>query len=114
MNPPMKPSETGITGSRRATSSKSTFSPAPLRSIAERTQNVFHFGDVVLIELGHATFPPRLEVVAQEQNPDGFLAHARHQSSFDSFLGPPAALSSAPNTRADAANHSNNALLLLL
>src|ERR1039458_9281809 len=35
----------------------------------------------------HIFFPPRLEVVVEEQNPNGFPSHAGNQSSFHRFLG---------------------------
>src|ERR1700689_592710 len=35
----------------------------------------------------HIFFPPRLEVVVEEQNADGFPAHTWHQSPFDGFFG---------------------------
>src|ERR1039457_3317461 len=35
----------------------------------------------------HIFFPPRLEVVVEEQNPDGFPSHAWDQSALHRFLG---------------------------
>src|SRR5579863_947170 len=57
-------------------------------------------------------FPPRLEVLVKEQNPNGFSSHPRDQSPFDSFLyhqtdGP----ASAAFGRI-AAHHSDDPLFL--
>ena len=42
-----------------------------------RLQHVFHLGDVLIIQSAtqHISFPPRLEIVVEEQNPDGFSSH---------------------------------------
>jgi hypothetical protein len=52
-------------------------------------ENILPFVEVVLLPFRHAPhfFPPRLEVVVQEQKADGFSPHLRDQWAFDGFLG---------------------------
>jgi hypothetical protein len=50
--------------------------------------------------------------VAEEQNADGFPAHARYQSPFDSFLGYQSHRPACKALRRVAADHGNDALLL--
>src|ERR1700730_1401500 len=62
----------------------------------------------------HIFFPPRLEVVVNEQYPDGFPSHARNQSSFHGFLGyQPHGPAGAALGRVTA-NHGDNALPLAI
>src|SRR3979409_206985 len=60
----------------------------------------------------HIFFPPRLEVVVEEQHPDGFPSYARNQSSFHGFLGYQSHGPASAALRRITANHGNNALPL--
>src|ERR1017187_2142793 len=60
----------------------------------------------------HIFFPPRLQVVVEQENPNGFPSHLGDQFSFDDLLGhQPHRPSSAPSWWS-AANHGNDPLLL--
>src|ERR1035437_7363249 len=60
----------------------------------------------------HIFFPPRLQVVVEQENPNGFPSHLGDQFSFDDLLGhQPHRPSSAPSGWS-AANHGNDQLLL--
>src|ERR1017187_1448294 len=60
----------------------------------------------------HIFFPPRLQVVVEQENPNGFPSHLGDQFSFDDLLGhQPHRPSSAPSGWS-AANHGNDPLLL--
>src|SRR5260370_13777918 len=59
----------------------------------------------------HVFFPPRLEVVVEEQNSDGFPSHARNQFSLHGFLyHQPHGPASAARWRATT-DHGADALL---
>src|SRR5688572_12617653 len=60
----------------------------------------------------HIFFPPRLEVVAFEQDPDCLSAHAGNQFALDRFLGDQAHRPASPAFRRLAAHHGDDALLL--
>jgi hypothetical protein len=51
-------------------------------------QHVFDPGDIVVIEIGHYPhfFPPRFQIVAQREKPDGFPSNAGNQFAFDGFF----------------------------
>src|SRR5580698_4594353 len=57
-------------------------------------------------------FPPRLQLVALEQNPDCLAAHLRHQFALDGFFHNQAYRPTCPPFRCLTANHGNDALLL--
>lgn len=60
----------------------------------------------------HIFFPPRLEVVAEQQNTDGFSAHAWNQFAFHGFFShQPDGPAGVPFGRV-AANHGDNSLFL--
>jgi hypothetical protein len=61
----------------------------------------------------HIFFPPRLQVVAFQQHPDGLSPNARHQLAFDRLFGQQAHSPTRPSCRRLAARHGNNALPLL-
>src|ERR1700721_870286 len=60
----------------------------------------------------HIFFPPRLQLVALEQNPDCLAAHPGHQFALDSFFHNQAPRPTGPPCRCLTANHGNDALLL--
>jgi len=60
----------------------------------------------------HIFFPPRFEVVVEEQNPDSFPSHARNQFALDRFLGHQSHGPTGPAFGRVAAYHCDNALLL--
>jgi hypothetical protein len=60
----------------------------------------------------HIFFPPRLQLVALQQNPDCFSAHLGNQLAFDCFFGDQADGPTGAAFRRFAADHGNDALLL--
>src|SRR5260370_10168155 len=60
----------------------------------------------------HIFFPPRLQVVAGQQNPDGLAPHSRNQFSFHSFLGDQPYGPPRLSLRRLTTNHRDDALLL--
>src|SRR5580692_12381210 len=62
----------------------------------------------------HIFFPPRLEVVDEEQNTDGFAAHARYQSPFNGFFSHQPHRPTRKAFRWIAANHGDDPLLLAI
>src|SRR5947209_5391662 len=60
----------------------------------------------------HIFFPPRLEVVAEEKNTDGFSPHLWHQFAFDRFFGDQPHGPPRPAFRRIATDHGNNPLTL--
>ena len=62
----------------------------------------------------HIFFPPRLEVVAFQQHPDGLPAHVRNQFALDHLFGQQPHRPTSPPFRRRRADHGDNALLLLL
>src|SRR5215472_2742277 len=60
----------------------------------------------------HIFFPPRLEVVAEKENADGFPAHTRHQSPSDGFFGYQSHRPPGETLGWIAANHGDDALFL--
>jgi hypothetical protein len=60
----------------------------------------------------HIFFPPRLQLVALEQNPDCLSAYLRHQLALDGLFGDQADRPTGPTFRRRTANHGNDALLL--
>src|ERR1039457_5550949 len=62
----------------------------------------------------HIFFPPWLEVMAFQQNPDGLSAHARNKFALDNFLGQKPHRPAYPPLWRRRADHGDNALLLLL
>src|SRR5205823_14996540 len=62
----------------------------------------------------HIFFPPRLEVVVEEQNPDGLPSHAWDQSPFDGFLRHQAHGPAGAAFGRIAAHHGDDPLLLTL
>src|ERR1700684_3413916 len=60
----------------------------------------------------HIFFPPRLQLVALQQNPDCFSAHLGHQFTFDGFFYNQAPRPTRPPLRRLTANHGNDALFL--
>jgi len=60
----------------------------------------------------HIFFPPRLQLVALEQNPDCFSAHLGHQFALHGFFHNQAHRPTGPPCRCLTANHGNDALLL--
>src|SRR3954452_8415416 len=60
----------------------------------------------------HIFFPPRLQAVVEEQNPDGFSSHPWHQFPLDRFLRYQSHRPSGATCRRMAANHGDDALLL--
>src|ERR1700726_860629 len=61
----------------------------------------------------HIFFPPRPEVVVEEQNPDGFSSYVRHQFPLDGFFGHQTHRPAGVTLRRIAAYHGNNALFLV-
>src|ERR1700719_3220716 len=62
----------------------------------------------------HIFFPPRLEVVAFQQHPDGLPADVRNQFALDHFFGQQTHRPTRPPLRRRRADDRDNALLLLL
>src|SRR5580693_8938059 len=60
----------------------------------------------------HIFFPPRLQLVALQQNPDCLSAHLRDQFPFDRFLGYQPNRPARPALRRIATDHGDDALLL--
>jgi hypothetical protein len=60
----------------------------------------------------HIFFPPRLQLVALQQNPDCFSAHLGNQLSFDGLFGDQADGPTGAAFRRFAADHSDDTLLL--
>src|ERR1035437_1622683 len=60
----------------------------------------------------HIFFPPRLQLVALEQNPDCLAAHIGYQLAFDGLFGDQADRPTGPAFRRLTADHGNDALLL--
>jgi hypothetical protein len=60
----------------------------------------------------HIFFPPRFEIVVQEQDPNGFSSHAWNQSPLHGFFRHQAHGPSGATFGRIAANHSDNSLLL--
>ena len=60
----------------------------------------------------HIFFPPRLQLVALQQNPDCLSAHLGHQLAFDGLFGDQADRPAGPAFRRITADHGNDALLL--
>ena len=60
----------------------------------------------------HIFFPPRLQLVALEQNPDCLSAYLRHQLALDGLFGDQAERPTGPTFRRLTADHGNDALLL--
>src|SRR5450631_3520716 len=62
----------------------------------------------------HIFFPPWLEVMAFQQNPDGLSAHAGNKFALDDFFGQQPHRPARPPLWRRRADHGDNALLLLL
>src|SRR5450759_507121 len=60
----------------------------------------------------HIFFPPRLQLVAVQQNPDCLSAHLGHQFALDGLLYNQTHSPTSPPFRRLTANHGNNALFL--
>src|SRR5664279_2871665 len=60
----------------------------------------------------HIFFPPRLQLVALQQNPDCLSAHIGYQLALDGFFGDQADRPTGPTFRRLTADHGNDALLL--
>src|SRR2546423_15029942 len=60
----------------------------------------------------HIFFPPRFEVVVEEQDADGLPSHTRNQASLDGFLRHQAHRPAGTAFRRIAAHHGDNPLLL--
>ena len=58
----------------------------------------------------HIFFPPRLELVAEQKNPDGFPPHLWHQLAFHRFFGNQPDGPPRPAFRRVAADHGDDAL----
>ncbi len=77
-------------------------------------RNILHLPDVLVIEFSDAphVFPPRLEVVALEEDANGFTPDLRDQLTFDHLLGYQTDCPAGETLRRLAANHGNDALFL--
>src|SRR6266700_93081 len=62
----------------------------------------------------HIFFPPRLEVVAFQQDTDGFSAHIRHKFAFNNLFRQQSHRASCPAFWGRRADHRDYPLLLLL
>jgi hypothetical protein len=62
----------------------------------------------------HIFFPPRLEIVAFQQHPNGLSAHPRNQFAFDNFFGQQSHRPTCPSFRRRRADHGDNLLALAL
>src|ERR1035441_2748654 len=60
----------------------------------------------------HIFFPPRLQLVALQQNPDCLSAHVGYQLALDGLFGDQADRPTGPTFRRLTADHGNDALLL--
>src|SRR5271157_2160052 len=60
----------------------------------------------------HIFFPPRLQLVALQQNPNCLSAHLGHQLALDGFFYNQAHRPTSPPLRRLTADHGNDALLL--
>src|SRR5215470_14046774 len=59
-------------------------------------------------------FPPRLEVVAEQENADGLPSHAGNQLAFYGFFGHQAHRPASAAFRRVTANHRNQPLFLIV
>src|SRR3954453_1684726 len=62
----------------------------------------------------HIFSPPRLEVVAEQENADGFPSHARNQFAFYRFLGHQAHRPASAAFRRATTDHGNQPLFLVV
>src|SRR5215831_2131266 len=62
----------------------------------------------------HIFFPPRLEIVAQQENSNGFPSYARYQFAFDGFFRYQTHGPTGATFRGTAAYHRNQALFLAI
>ena len=62
----------------------------------------------------HIFFPPRLQVVAFQQHPNGFSAHSRNQFAFDHLFGQQPHRPTRSPFRRRRADHGDNLLALAL
>jgi hypothetical protein len=76
-------------------------------------QNVFHLAELLSVEIGDAPYfpPPRLQVVATQQNPDGLASHARNRFSLHGFLGDQPHRTARLSFGGLTAHHCDHALL---
>src|SRR5262249_49768151 len=74
----------------------------------------FHLGDVVVIQVGHHPhfFPPRFEIVAEQENSNGFPAYAWNQFALDGFFRYQTHGPTGATFRRAAAHHCHQALFL--
>src|SRR5450631_2762395 len=81
-------------------------------SYVSSTSSIFATYSSLSSATHHIFFPPRLEVVVEQQNPNGLSSCSRNQFPLHRFLGHQAHGPSGKTLRWIAANHSDNALLL--
>src|SRR4029077_12955154 len=62
----------------------------------------------------HIFFPPRFQIVAQQENPYGFTSYTRNQLAFDGFLCPKAYRPTDAAFRRATAYHCNQTLFLAI
>ncbi len=79
-------------------------------------QDVFHVGDIAVIQFRNAPHfsPLRLEVLVQEHHANGLSPHARNQTSFDRLLGDQAHRPAAPASGRFTADPGDDPLLLAI
>src|SRR5665213_1189125 len=95
-------------------SSKHTTGSSGLQgfSYVSSTSSIFATYSSLSSATHHIFFPPRLEVVVEQQNPNALSSYSRNQFPLHRFLGHQTHGPSGKTLRRIAADHGDNALLL--
>src|ERR1039457_5422284 len=84
------------------------------RSYTSKTSSILAIYSSSRTATTHIFFPPRLQVVAQQKNPNRFPSDARNHFAFDGFLCHQAHRPTGATFRRTTAYHCNQTLLLAL
>src|SRR5829696_7783837 len=82
------------------------------RSYVSSTSSILSMYSSLRSATHHIFFPPRLEVVVEQQNSDGLSSHLRNQFAFYGFLGNEADRPTGATFGRVGAHHGDNPLLL--
>src|ERR1035437_2850230 len=91
--------------------SRTSYRSATDFSSTAKTSSILSMYSSVTSATHHIFFPPRLQVVVLQKNPDCFSTHARHQLSFDGLFNDEAQAPPGVAFGRFAADHGYNALL---
>jgi hypothetical protein len=80
--------------------------------LPSRTSSIFAIYSSLSSATHHNFFPPRLEVVVEEQNPDGFSSRSRNQPPLQGFLGHQAHSPPGATLRRASEDRGDNVLFL--